>query len=218
MPIGMALGGIASIAGSVLGGMFGSRGAKRDTAAMLEAVALDRARFREAVKRYNALAAELQPYQQFGRDRLTDFGAILTQDPLVYRDPGYDFRFREGLRGLEGAAASSGVLKSGDTLRALTRYGQEMGATEYGNAFNRYLLRLDQLRSAAQLGPQALSILSGAQANLNATGQQSAENIGLQLYRAEPGMSDRVWGNTIAGIGGMIGNMIAERFGGAKRS
>jgi hypothetical protein len=54
-------------------------------------------------------------------------------------DPGYGFRFAEGMKGLERSAAARGGLLSGATLKGITRYGQDMGSQEYQNAFNRYL-------------------------------------------------------------------------------
>jgi len=74
-------------------------------------------------------------------------------------DPGYDFRFREGQRALESSAAARGGLLSGGTGKALTRYGQEAGSQEYGNAYNRFLqqrqLQLQALQGLAAPGSSA---------------------------------------------------------------
>ena len=74
-------------------------------------------------------------------------------------DPGYDFRFREGQRALESSAAARGGLLSGGTGKALTRYGQEAGSQEYGNAYNRFLeqrkLQLAALQGLASPGSSA---------------------------------------------------------------
>lgn len=53
-------------------------------------------------------------------------------------DPGYAFRLKEGMRGLEQSAAARGSLLSGNTLKGITGYGQEMASQEYQNAYNRY--------------------------------------------------------------------------------
>jgi hypothetical protein len=52
-------------------------------------------------------------------------------------DPGYAFRLSEGQKALERTAAARGGLISGGALKAATRYGQDMGSQEYGNAFSR---------------------------------------------------------------------------------
>jgi len=63
-----------------------------------------------------------------------------TPDAFNYSaDPGYAFRFNEGMKGLNASAAARGGLISGNALRAATDYGQASGSQEYGNAYNRYL-------------------------------------------------------------------------------
>lgn len=52
-------------------------------------------------------------------------------------DPGYQFRVTEGQKALERSAASKGLLLSGGQLKDLTRFGQDLGAQEYGNVYAR---------------------------------------------------------------------------------
>ena len=55
----------------------------------------------------------------------------------VTQDPGYDFRMQEGLKAIRrGAAAGSGA-RGGATMKALTRYGQNLASDEYGKAYDR---------------------------------------------------------------------------------
>jgi hypothetical protein len=54
-------------------------------------------------------------------------------------DPGYQFRLASGQQALERAAAAKGRLRTGGTLKDLIEYGQNFGAQEYGNVFNRAL-------------------------------------------------------------------------------
>lgn len=49
----------------------------------------------------------------------------------------YKFRFNQGQQALERAAASRGMLNSGNTLAALADYGQGVASQEYGNEFDR---------------------------------------------------------------------------------
>ena len=90
-------------------------------------------------------------------------------------DPGYAFRLSEGLKALEASRAARGGLLSGATGKALTRYGQEMGSQEYGNAFNRYQTeranRLNPLGSLTNLGQSAA-------ANVGSAAGQYGTNVG----------------------------------------
>ena len=54
------------------------------------------------------------------------------------KDPGYQFRLDEGMKGLERSSAARGSLLSGATLKGITRYGQDAASQEFTNAFNRY--------------------------------------------------------------------------------
>jgi len=54
-------------------------------------------------------------------------------------EPGYQFRQKAGTDALERSAAAKGVLRTGGTLKDLVAYGQNFGAQEYSNVFNRAL-------------------------------------------------------------------------------
>lgn len=69
---------------------------------------------------------------QYGR-----FTMPTTADML--NDPGYQFRMDQGRKALEASAAAKGVLRTGGTLKDLLDYGQQFGANEFQNVFNRNL-------------------------------------------------------------------------------
>lgn len=92
----------------------------------------------------------------------------------LFRDPSYQFRVNEGLRAIEHRAASRGQLQSGNTLKDLTRFGQEAASQEYGNAYQRSLLTNQQ---RAQLGQQGY----GNQLQSNQLGY----GRGIDLYGLE---------------------------------
>ena len=52
-------------------------------------------------------------------------------------DPGYAFRFKEGMRALDRGAAARGGLLSGGYARKAIRYGQDYASGEYTNVYNR---------------------------------------------------------------------------------
>ena len=82
-------------------------------------------------------------------------------------DPGYQFRLSEGEKALMNRASAMGRIQSGQTGKALTKYGQDYATGEYGNVVNR-LLALSGLGQAATN--------TGVQAGQN-YGNQAAQNI-----------------------------------------
>ena len=54
---------------------------------------------------------------------------------------GYNFGLKQGMDAITGSAAAKGLLNSGSTARALTRFGQDYGSTK----FNDYLGQLQGL-------------------------------------------------------------------------
>lgn len=85
------------------------------------------------------------------------------------QDPGYQFRLNEGTKALQASAAARGGLNSGATLKALTRYGQDYGASEYDKAYNRFnndqSARFNRLSSIAGIGQTANNTMANAGAN-----------------------------------------------------
>lgn len=55
----------------------------------------------------------------------------------VFEDPSYQFRLNEGLKALERSAAAKGILRTGNTLQDLMRYGQDYASQEYEAANQR---------------------------------------------------------------------------------
>lgn len=93
-------------------------------------------------------------------------------------DPGYGFRFNEGMKALNAQAAARGGLISGGALKAATRYGQDAGSQEYQAAFNRYQAnkasQLNPLQSLAGQGQTAANIMTGTAGQY---GQNYANNV-----------------------------------------
>jgi len=67
------------------------------------------------------------------------FGSLMRDFSLddFEKDPGYQFRMDEGMRGVEGSAAASGGLLSGAAMKAIQKYGQNFASNEFGNAYQR---------------------------------------------------------------------------------
>lgn len=101
-------------------------------------------------------------------------GGAYTQQPTLAElqmDPGYDFRFGQGMRGVNASAAANAGLQSGAALKAATRFGQEAGSQEYQNAYNRFMANRAQ-------AVQGLQNLAGTGSNMATTGASGAFNTG----------------------------------------
>ena len=156
----------AAIAGSaVLGAAVSSSAASKQANASREATAAQQ----------QALGQQIElnkPFYDVGVEATNKLASQspYTVDAFNYEaDPGYAFRFNEGMKGLNATAASRGGLISGNALRAATNYGQAAGSQEYSNAYDRYLknnaLKFDAYRTN-----------TGVLQNLAGTGQASANN------------------------------------------
>lgn len=152
-------------------------GAASDRAAELqretaqEQLALQQRMYEEGVTRQ-------QPYYQAGTNALARMQAEYANMPAAFtgkvdlgQDPGYAFRLKEGQQALDRQAAARGGLISGGALKAATRYGQEMGSQEYGNAYNRALTKYNADVNRETTGYNRLAAMSG-------TGQTAANTIG----------------------------------------
>jgi hypothetical protein len=130
-------------AGSLAAGAMGASAAK--SAARTQAAAADRAMQNER-EMYDIAREDLAPYRETGYTALKDIGERM---PLFtsqfgpdqfeqYLDPSMEFRRKLGEQSTARMANVGGGALSGNTLRALTDYGQGLASTEYGNAFNRF--------------------------------------------------------------------------------
>ena len=162
------------IAGSVIQGYGANRAAREQSKAMDRATAAQERMFNRQV--------ELQePFRQVGVNALPELVEASRYTPFgmeqFQADPGYGFRLKEGLRALENSAAARGGLLSGNAMRGITRYGQELGSQEFGNAFNRYqaerAARLNPLQSLTGMGQSTAATLGGQAGQY---GQNMAEN------------------------------------------
>ena len=94
--------------------------------------------------------------------------------------PDYEFRRREGQRGIDQQAAARGGLMSGSALKAAARYSGDLASQEYGNAFNRAL----------------------TQYGTNVDRSNTAFSRGLTGYNADVARADTGY-NRLAGMAGV---------------
>lgn len=209
---------LGSTAASVGSGILGQRAAgqaagAQSNAAMMSAIiqAQQAEAARQQQQQMFDKAVELQePFRQGGvgaTNRLADlygtsgrtgaagYGSYAEMPSInqLQMDPGYQFRFEQGMRGVNASAAARGGLQSGAALKAATEFGQNMGTQEYQNAYNRFMANRAQAAEAmaglagrgagvAQgLGNQAVSTGANIANTMLAGGQalgQGLENMG----------------------------------------
>jgi hypothetical protein len=175
---------VAAIAGSAIVGAGASLigGSKQAKAAKDAAKEQSKATKATIAQQERALERQIglqEPFRQTGVNALADYTTASEYTPFgmpqFEADPGYSFRMSEGLKALERSAASRGILSSGQTLKDITRFGQDAASQEYQNAFQRYLLerqqKLQPLEYRIGLGQAAAS---GQAANVGST----ATNVG----------------------------------------
>lgn len=93
---------------------------------------------------------------------------------------GYNFMLDSGQKAITGSAAARGILNSGATGKALTKYGTDLASTYFQNYFNNITQVAkqgqDALQMTAQAGTQGGGAAAGAMTSGNAT--QGASGIG----------------------------------------
>lgn len=94
-------------------------------------------------EKLGAQLANTQPYQAAGQAASSLIPGISKPSSFTIQDwmndPGFQFLMQQGSNAVKANAAARGLASSGNVLQDLTRFGQGLGATEYDNAYNRYL-------------------------------------------------------------------------------
>ncbi len=112
-------------------------------------------------------------------DNSPDFGKYAKDFGMsdFQADPGYDFRFKEGLKALNNSMAAKGLGVSGAGIKGAQQYGQGLASQEYQNAFNRYQVnRANQINPLQSLAGQAQSSANTLTGAAGQMGQQIGEN------------------------------------------
>ena len=215
-PVTAVVGGGAIIGAgaSLIGGSKASKAAKDAAKEQTKATNAAIAAEQKALERQIGLQ---EPFRQVGVNALAQYpgAAAPSYQPFGMEqfnaDPGYQFRMSEGLKALERSAASRGILSSGQTLKDITRFGQDTASQEYQNAFARYMLEterkrretLDPLEYQIGLGQAAAS---GQAANIGTTaGSTSNLMQALGNISAQRGVTQaNIYTGTASNIGDIV--------------
>lgn len=130
-------------------------------------------------------------------------------------DPGYNFRLLEGQKAIDRSAAARGGTQSGAALKAATRYGQDMGSQEYGNAYNRYQTnrtnQLQPLGNIATMGANAATNSATAAGNYGTSGSRLMSDTGVTQGNALLA-AQRANNSAYGDIAKTIGSMDFDKF------
>jgi len=186
---GVGVGAAASVGGGLIARSGAKKAARAQEQAAQQAEQTQRQMFERQIElqepfRQAGITAQQQIMQLLGIGgdaNAPDFGSLARPfgQSDFEADPGYAFRQAEGMRALERSAAARGGLLSGNMMRGIQRFGQDLASQEYQNAFNRFQIeraaRLNPLQNMMGSGQSAANVMTGA------TGQ-AAQNIGqMQL-------------------------------------
>lgn len=180
-----------SLIGSALAGKGASEAGKASAAATDKATQLQRDIWQQQ-------RSDFAPWLSAGMTGLEDLQAMLQPGYDITTSPGYQFRFQQGLDALNNILSAKGMRDSGSALKAATEYGQNMGANEYNDQWN----RLAQLAGMGS-GPVQMQ---GQLAN------QYASNMGNLLMQGGANQANAInaqytgAGNTLTNITDMAGN------------
>ena len=200
-------------AGSAIGGLGQAYAGSRAAGAQVDAA--DRAAaLQERI--YNSMAARNFPAESLGNLARNRYGELVGLGPNTnamgygsavqpfdmskfQADPGSAFRFKSGMDALNRTAAANAGLQSGAALKAATRYGQDYGSQEFGNAYNRY-----RQNRADQLDPLMYAMTGGTNAT-NAT-NTALGNYGTNVGNLM-GQAGQATGAGYLGAGNSLNNL-----------
>jgi hypothetical protein len=196
----------ATVVSSLVGANASRKAANTQAAAAGQASDLQREMFQQT-------RADQEPWRQAGINALGEMQRTAGNVPAAFKfgdyefkaDPSYGFRLSEGQKALDRQAAARGGLISGGALKAATRFGQEMGSLEFGNAYNRALTsygtdvaRENQLynrqAALAGIGQTATNLVGTAGQNYATSAGNLMTGAGAATAAGQVGMSNALTG------------------------
>lgn len=143
---------------------------------------------------------DLAPWREAGGKAVTTLGGKVEAGPGEFTtSPGYEFRVQEGLNAIQQSAAGKGKLLSGQTLKGIEEFGQNIASNEYDNWLRQWYNSLVPYQNLAGLGGQISA--QGAQIYGNYASQagQAIGQAGLYNAAAMYGMGQTM-GNTMTSM------------------
>lgn len=125
-------------------------------------------------------------------------------------DPGYQFRYDQGMRALDRTAASKGKLLSGGQIKAAQEFNSGLASQEYGNWWNRYTQGTQFNNAASQQEytnkygsfQNALNLMTGmSNSGQSAAAGQAGVNSGLATNTGNAFVNAGISGGNALGAG-----------------
>lgn len=211
MPWGFAAAAVGAIGGAVISG----DAAK--SAAQTQANAAQSASQTE-LQMFNQTQKNLSPYMTSGANALSTLNSKLPSltAPFTAADyqqsPGYSFQMGQGVQAVQNSASAAGGIGGGNTLKALTTFGQGLANSDYQQALTNYMNQQQQTfgmyNTLAQSGQNAAANLGGI---ANSVGNQVGGNTigaGNALAAGTVGAANATTGgiNSLAQLAALYGN------------
>lgn len=163
----MALPGWANLAVSGITALLGKNAADRATNA---STAADQAAIDEQRRQYDTTRSDMQPWMTAGTNAL---GKLQDPNASFTASPDYAFKRSEGQRDVGNYFGARGGAASGNALRALTEFNQNLAGSEFGNWWNRQAGLAGVGQNAAtnvgQIGANTATNVSSLTSNQGAT-------------------------------------------------
>jgi hypothetical protein len=186
----------AAVAGSAIIGAVGSNMAAGTQAAGQQTAANTQSQM------FNTINQQEQPFIQAGYGATSRLNQLLAPggqlssnftptDFLNNLDPGYQFQLQTGGQALRNADTPGVGALSGPALKDLMSFNQNMAATGYQNAFNRFQTTNNNIF-------QRLSTIAGI-------GQNAASNVGTSGTQLGTGIAGAQAGAAASQAGGIVG-------------
>lgn len=160
----------------------------------------------EQQRQYDTSRSDQMPWLQAGGGALKQLSSLygLNGTPQSFdpfkASPDYQFRFNEGVRGVDAGAAARGMLDSGATRKAEIGYAGNLASSEFGN----YAQRLMGLAGIGQNTAQSLGALGQNNANtISGLYTNQGENLASSYLAQGQNTANRI--GTQWGIGGQLG-------------
>lgn len=222
MPWGFAI----AAGGAIIGGAI--QGNAATSAANTQAGAANNATATQ-LQMFDQTQANLKPFIGSGTNALSTLnsqlgiganGAFNPNAPLVkpfsatqyQQSPGYAWQMSQGIDAVQNSASAAGGIHGGNTLKALTTFGQGLANTDYQQAYQNYVQQQQQqygmLNNLVGSGQNAAAGLGGISQQV---GGQVGSNIigaGNALAAGQIGAANATTGglNSLAQLGGLYGN------------
>lgn len=116
----------------------------------------------------------------------TPQGGNASQFAGFYASPDYQLSFNEGQKAIENGAAARGGLLSGNTAKAVTQFGQNLAANQYGN----YRNTLNSIAGTGQVANQATTAAGQNYANQFANSNAQIGAANANRYNAYSGITN----------------------------